>query len=56
MTGIRRDPWAEKNPIVVEEDKPEQERGYYLHPEAYGRPEAKSLALAQAREKLLVAE
>lgn len=36
VTGIRQDPYAEANRIMVEEDKPEEERGTYLHPEAYG--------------------
>jgi hypothetical protein len=36
VTGIRKDPFAEKNRIPVEEDKPEAERGSYLHPEAWG--------------------
>ncbi len=36
VTGIRRDPWAEANRIVVEQDKPESERGLYLHAAAYG--------------------
>ena len=36
VTGIRKDPFAEKNRIPVEEDKPEAERGTYLHPEAWG--------------------
>jgi hypothetical protein len=39
VTGIRKDPWAERNRIVVEEDKPEGVRGTYLHPEAFGQPE-----------------
>jgi hypothetical protein len=39
VTGIRKDPWAEMNRIVVEEDKPEEARGTYLHPEAFGRSE-----------------
>ncbi|MEP0774436.1 MAG: hypothetical protein HRF46_08750, partial [Acidobacteriota bacterium] len=36
VTGIRKDPWAREHPIVVEEDKPEGERGRFLHPELYG--------------------
>jgi hypothetical protein len=36
VTGVRQDPYAAANRIVVEEDKPANERGYYLHPEAYG--------------------
>lgn len=43
VTGIRRDPFANKNRIVVEEDKSLEEKGYYLHPEAYGLPREKSI-------------
>ncbi len=39
ITGIRRDPYALANPVVVEEDKSEAERGLYLHPALYGQPE-----------------
>jgi hypothetical protein len=38
VTGIRHDRFAEKNRIPLEEDKPEAERGRYLHPDAWGRP------------------
>ena len=44
VTGIRRDPWANANRIQVEEDKPEKERGYYLHPDVYGQPEEKGIS------------
>ena len=47
VTGIRRDAFANKNRIQVEEDKPEVERGYYLHPEAFGQPEEKSIQWAR---------
>ena len=36
MTGIRRDAFANANRIPVEEDKPEGQRGRYLHPVAHG--------------------
>ncbi len=36
VTGIRQDPWANANRIPVEVDKPENEQGTYLHPDAYG--------------------
>ncbi|MBO6739771.1 MAG: hypothetical protein JJ916_07925 [Phycisphaerales bacterium] len=36
VMGIRQDPSAQANPIIVEEQKPEQHRGKYLDPEAYG--------------------
>jgi hypothetical protein len=38
VTGIRKDAWANANRIEVEEDKPANERGYYLHPDLYGQP------------------
>jgi hypothetical protein len=38
VTGIRHDPFAEANRIPVEEDKPDAERGLYLHAEAFGLP------------------
>jgi hypothetical protein len=41
VTGIRKDPYAKAHPVQVEEDKPEKERGYYLHPNLYGEPEQK---------------
>jgi hypothetical protein len=37
VTGVRQDPWANANRIVVEKEKPENERGYYLHPDVYGQ-------------------
>ena len=36
VTGIRHDAYAEANRIVVEADKPEDERGTYLSRAAYG--------------------
>jgi hypothetical protein len=44
VTGIRRDPWANANRIQVEEDKPDKERGYYLHPDVYSQPEEKGIS------------
>jgi len=41
VTGIRQDPWAEANRIVVEQDKPSEELGSYLHPDVYGQPESR---------------
>jgi hypothetical protein len=38
VTGIRRDAYARRYPIPVEEDKPAEEKGTYLHPEAFGKP------------------
>jgi hypothetical protein len=36
VTGIRHDPYARWRPIVVEETKPAEAQGRYLHPDAYG--------------------
>ncbi len=36
VTGIRKDAFAEKNRIPVEEDKIDNEKGKYIHPEAFG--------------------
>jgi hypothetical protein len=47
VTGIRRDAWAERNRIVVEEDKPQEARGTYLHPEVFGEPEERSEGYAR---------
>jgi hypothetical protein len=41
VTGIRKDPVAEVNRIQVEVEKPDREKGLYIHPEAYGFGEDK---------------
>jgi len=46
VTGIRKDAYANANRIPVEEEKPVDERGYYLHPEVFGQPSDKSIASA----------
>jgi hypothetical protein len=43
VTGVRHDAYAEANRIPVETDKPEGERGMYLHPELYGRPDSEAI-------------
>jgi hypothetical protein len=47
ITGIRKDPYAEKNRVKVEENKPDNERGKYLYPEAYGLPKSMGVDFAQ---------
>jgi hypothetical protein len=44
VTGIRKDPWANANRIQVEEEKPDKERGYYLHPDLYRQPEENGIS------------
>jgi hypothetical protein len=43
VTGIRHDSYAEAHPLPVEEDKPSEERGTYLHPVEHGIPETSGL-------------
>ena len=43
VTGIRRDAYAEKHRIPVEEAKPPAERGTYLHPLEHGVPRERGL-------------
>jgi hypothetical protein len=38
VTGTRKDPFAEQNRVQTVEHKSDDQRGYYLHPEAYGLP------------------
>jgi hypothetical protein len=44
VTGIRKDPYANTHRIEVEEEKPANERGYYLHPDLYDQPEEKGIS------------
>jgi hypothetical protein len=50
VTGIRQDPWANEHRILVEEEKPDVERGYYLHPDLYGEPADRSVQHARYPE------
>jgi hypothetical protein len=56
VTGIRHDAYAEAHRIPVEEEKPPEEQGTYLHPEEQGMPETSGLdyqrnhGIAQADE------
>jgi hypothetical protein len=50
VTGIRQDAYANANRIPVEENKPEPERGHYLHPQAFGQSEEKSVEWARHPE------
>ncbi len=50
VTGIRQDAFANKNRIPVEEEKPEVERGYFLHPDAFHQPEERSINWARNPE------
>jgi len=43
VTGVRKDAYAEAHRITVEEEKPAQERGHYLHPELFGATEKEAI-------------
>jgi hypothetical protein len=44
ITGIRHDAYANAHRIPVEEAKPEDEQGTYLHPELYGQPAERNVS------------
>lgn len=43
ITGVRCDDWARANPLTTDEIKPEEEKGFFVHPELIGRPADRSL-------------
>ncbi len=43
VMGVRHDRFAEKNRVQVEVDKAAEERGFYLHPEAFDEPASKAI-------------
>jgi hypothetical protein len=45
LTGIRKDAYAEKNRVKVEEDKAPEDRGKYLYPEVYGMPASMGIGI-----------
>ena len=55
VTGIRQDPYAEANRIPVEEEKPPEECGLYLHPVENGKSETLGLDYQRNQELELLA-
>jgi hypothetical protein len=49
VTGVRQDAWAAANPLIVEEDKPDDERDLFLHPEVHGEPETRHVFAAMRK-------
>jgi hypothetical protein len=47
ITGIRHDAYANAHRTPVEQDKPEKERGFYLHPELFGASEQQGVLWAR---------
>jgi hypothetical protein len=50
VTGIRKDAYANAHRILVEEMKKPEERGYYLHPDSYGKPDEMNIEWARDPE------
>lgn len=47
VTGVRHDAWANARRIPVEVLKPASEQGSYIHPELFGAPLSKSVAVVR---------
>ncbi len=43
VTGVRQDAYAKAHRINVEEDKPAEQKGRYLHPELFGATEREAV-------------
>jgi hypothetical protein len=43
VTGVRNDPYAQKNRVVTEVEKNEKDKGKYLYPEAYNLPKERGI-------------
>jgi hypothetical protein len=56
LTGSRKDPWAAANPFVVEEDKPEEDRGRYLDPSLYDAPEEQRVMVGPVEDEAVEEE
>jgi cytoskeletal protein CcmA (bactofilin family) len=52
VTGIRQDASAKAHRLPVEEEKPEAERGLYLHPEDYGQPKTRGIGFVRSPEPI----
>jgi hypothetical protein len=50
VTGIRQDAYANKHRIPVEEEKSQQERGHYLHPDVFNQTKERGIELAHHTE------
>ncbi len=52
VTGIRQDAWANAHRTPVELEKPDREKGFYLHPELYGAAEQQGMLWARNPEMM----
>ena len=47
ITAVRQDAFAKAHPMVVEQEKPATERGFYQNPELFGQPKEKQTEWAR---------
>jgi len=47
VTGVRQDAYAKAHPLVVEQEKEDRVRGFYIHPDLYGAPQEKQIEWAR---------
>jgi hypothetical protein len=52
ITGIRQDAWANAHRTPVELEKPDREKGFYLHPELYGAAPEQAIIWARNPEMM----
>jgi hypothetical protein len=52
VTGVRSDRVMQKHPFRAVEDKPERERGTYLNPELFGKPDERGVEWARNPEMM----
>ncbi len=52
ITAVRQDAYAKAHPLIAEQEKPANERGYYIHPELYGQPETKQTEWGRRPERM----
>ncbi len=50
VSGIRHDAYANAHRVTVEEEKPQNEQGSYLHPELFGTANDGSLRAAAEKK------
>jgi hypothetical protein len=50
VTGVRQDAYANAHRVPVEEDKVANERGHYLHPDAFGQPQSKGIEFGKGTQ------
>jgi hypothetical protein len=56
VTGVRQDAWAKAHPIEVEENKPVEDQGKYLHPEEHRVAEERGVGWQRLEELRLRTE